>query len=179
MSDLIRFLSLFAAFFAVAGLLIALGVFRGCARSDSESAIAEEIRDIAPVFNMSANQLVRTYLADEEATAAAYNGSVGIVEGPSFLVNESNHLRFYVDKVWAVRCFLSDKQVERVRDLRSSRERFPASSGNETFEIRGIGSGWPIAFTSLPVFALKGKVEGINNKHLTIDIRGCIVQDSS
>ena len=83
MSDLIRFLSLFAAFFAVAGLLIALGVFRGCARSDSESAIAEEIRDIAPVFNMSANQLVRTYLAAEESAAAAYNGQVGIIRGPS------------------------------------------------------------------------------------------------
>ena len=152
-------------------------MFRGCARSDSESAIAEEIRDIAPVFNMSANQLVRTYLADEEA-AAAYNGSVDIVEGPSFLVDESNHLRFYVDKVWAVRCFLSDKQVERVRDLRSSRERFPASSGNETFEIRGISSGWPVAFTSLPVFALKGRVEGVNDRHLTIDLRGCVVQDS-
>ena len=27
-------------------------------------------------------------------------------------------------------------------------------------------------------FALKGKVEDINSRHLTIDLRGCAVQDS-
>ena len=178
MADLVRLLSLAAAFFAIAGLLIVFGVFRGCSRSNSEAAIAEEIKDMIPAFNLTASQLVQTYFADEESAAAAYNGTVGIVEGPSFLVEESNHLRFYVDKVWALRCFLSAKQVERVRDLRSSRDRFPASSGNETFESRGIGSGWPVAFTSLPVYSLKGKVEGINNRHLTIDLRGCTLQDS-
>ena len=121
---------------------------------------------------------MQTHRADEEEAAAAYNDRVGIVEGPSFLVEESNHLRFYVDSVWAVRCFLSDKQMDRVRALRSFRKRVPVSSSYQTFETRGIGSGWPVAFTSFPVFALKGKVEGIDDRHLTIDLRGCIVQDS-
>ena len=171
MADLVRLLSLAVAFFAIAGLLIVFGVFRGCSRSNPEANIAEEIRDIPPSFNVTASQLVRTYRADEESDAAAYNGTVGIVEGPSFLVEESNHLRFYVNKVWALRCFLSAKQVERVRALYDSSDRVPLGG---TYEFR-TGAGWPVAFTSLPVFALKGKVEGINDKLLTIDLRGCIV----
>ena len=171
MSDLVRLLSLAVAFFAIAELLIVFGVFRGCSRSNSEANIAEEIRDIPPSFNVTASQLVRTYRADEESAAAAYNGSVGIVEGPSLLVEQSNYLRFFVDKVWAVRCFLSDEQMDGVRALYNSSDRVPLGS---IYEFR-TGAGWPVAFTSLPVFALKGKVEGINDKFLTIDLRGCIV----
>ena len=151
---------------------------RGCSRSDSEATIAEEIRDVPPAFNLTASQLVQIYLTDEDSAAGAYNNRVGVVEGPSLLVEESNHLRFYVDKVWAVRCLLSDEQMGRVRDLSSSRRRVSAGNGYGNFETRGIGSGWPVAFASLPVFALKGKVEGISDRHLTIDIRGCAVQDS-
>ena len=178
MARLFKLLAIFAAFFVVAGLLIALGAVRSSSRSDAEAAIEEEVRDVPPAFNLTAKQLVKAYKEDEESAAAAYNDRIGIVEGPSFLVEESNYLRFYVDEVWAVRCFLSAEQMDRARALRSSRNRIPAGGVYGTFETRGIGSGWPIAFTSLPVFTLKGKVEGINNRHLTIDLRGCAVHDS-
>ena len=177
MADLVRFLSLGVVFFTIVGLLIASGVARGCSRRDSEAAISMEIRDVPPAFDLTASQLAQAYRANEEASAAAYNAQVGIVEGPSFLVEESNYLRFYVDKVWAVRCFLSEEQMDRISALASSRNRVFPGCGDGTFEARGIGSGWPIAFTPLPVFALKGKVEGVNNKHLTVDLRGCIIQD--
>ena len=178
MAGLIKLLAIFAAFFIVAGLLVALGAVRSGSRSHSEAAIAQEIRDAPPAFNLTAKQLVKAYKEDEGSAAAAYNNRIGIVEGPSLLVEESNHMRFYVDKLWAVRCFLSAEQMDRARALRSSRNRIPAGGVYGTFETRGIGSGWPIAFTSLPVFTLKGKVEGINNRHLTIDLRGCAVHDS-
>ena len=174
MADLVRLLSLAVAFFAIAGLLIVFGVFRGCSRSASEAAIADEIRDVPPAFHMTASELVQTYKDDEESTSATYNGSVGIVEGPALLVEQSNHLRFFVDKVWAVRCFLSDEQLEEVRAWYKSKARIPLGG---SYEFR-TGAGWPVAFSSLPDFALKGKVKGINNKILTIDLRGCTLQDS-
>ncbi len=177
MSDLIRFLSIALAFFAIAGLLIVFGVFDRCSRSASESAIAEQIEDLTPTFNLTASELVQAYRADEESAAAAFDGNVGIVEGPSFLVDESNHLRFFIDEVWAVRCFLSDAEVDRVRTLESSRERVRVGGAYGTSESRGIGSGWPIAFSTLPVFDLKGRVEGVNDRHLTIDLRGCTIHE--
>ncbi len=178
MAGLIKLLAIAVAFFLIAGLLISLGTVRGCSRSASEAAIAGEIRDVPPSFKLSASQLVSSYISDEDSATVTYNQTVGIVEGPSILVEESNHLRFYVDRVWAVRCFLSDEQVNRVRDLRGSRIRVRSGGVYGAFESRGIGSGWPVSFTSLPVYALKGRVEGINNKHLTVDLRGCIVQES-
>ena len=72
-----------------------------------------------------------------------------------------------------MRCFLSDAEVDRVRTLESSRERVRVGGAYGTSESRGIGSGWPIAFSTLPVFALKGRVEGVNDRHLTIDLRRC------
>ena len=174
MADLVRLLSLAVAFSAIAGLLIVFGVFRGCSRSASEAAIADEIRDVPPAFNVTASQLVQTYKTDEESASAAYNGTIGIVQGPALLVEQANHLRFFVNKVWAVRCFLSDEQMGEARTLYNSSDRIPLGG---TYEFR-TGAGWPVAFSSLPVFALKGRVEGINNKILTIDLRGCIVQDS-
>ena len=170
MSDLVRLLSLAAAFFAVAGLLIALGVFRGCARSDSESAIAEEIRDIAPVFNMSANQLVRTYLAAEESAAAAYNGQVGIIRGPSLRFREaSNHFQLSGTDVWTVRCFVSNMEADKVRDQWDSLQ--------STSVIRRVSRGVSVSGSSR-ILVMKGRVEGINNKHLAIDLHGCTLQDS-
>ena len=151
MGDLVRFLSLFAAFLAVAGLLLALGVFRDCSRSASEASIAKEIRDIPPSFNMTANQLVQTYKTDEQSAVATYNGSVGIVKGRAFLVHEFNYLFFDGDASWSVRCFLSDEEMAKLRGPREDYYEF---------------------------YMLKGKVEGVNDKHLTIDLRGCTLHDS-
>ena len=94
MGGLVKLLAIFASFFAVEGLLIALGAVRICSRSDSEADIAEGIRDIPSAFNLSASQLVQTYEAFDEAPGLAYNDRVGLVEGPYFLVEESNHSRF-------------------------------------------------------------------------------------
>ena len=146
MSDLVRFLSLFAAFFIIAGLLIVFGVFDRCSRSASEAAIAEEIKDMIPAFNLTASQLVQTYRADEESAAAAYNGSVGIVEGPSFLVEESNHLRFYRRQgVGPAVLLIRHEQVERVRDL----SQFPRqiscqAAGMKPYESRGPVQDGPL-----------------------------------
>ena len=174
MADLVRFLTLAAAFFAIAGLLIVFGVFDRCSRSASEAAIADEIKDIPPTFNLTASQLVRAYKDDEESAVATYNDRVGIVESPALLVEQSNYLRFFAGKVWAVRCFLSDEHMEKVKAVYDSSDRIPLGG---TYEFR-IGAGWPISFSSLPVLALKGKVEGVNNKILTIDIHGCTLHDS-
>ena len=173
-NDLVRFLSLAAALLVVAGLVIAFSVGRSCFQTASEAAIADEIRHVPPTFNLTASQLVRAYQADEESAVSTYNGTVGIVQGPALLVEQANHLRFFVNKVWAVRCFLSDEQMDEARTLYNSSDRIPLGG---TYEFR-TGAGWPVAFSSLPVFALKGKVEGINNKILTIDLRGCTLQDS-
>ena len=174
MSDLVRFLSLAVAFFAIAVLVIAFGVGRNCSRSASEATIAEEIRVVPPAFEIKATDFVKEYLADEASAVETYNGKVGIIKGPSLLVGQSNYLRFFIDKVWAVRCFLSDEQMDWVRTLYNSSDRVPLGG---TYEFR-TGAGWPVGFSSLPVFVLKGKVEGINNKLLTIDLRGCTLQHS-
>ncbi len=174
MSDLVRFLSLALAFFAVAGLVIAFSFGRSWFQSATEADIAEQIRDVPPAFNVTASQLIRAYQADEESAVSTYNGTIGIVQGPALLVGQSNYLRFFIDKVWAVRCFLSDEQMDWVRTLYNSSDRVPLGG---TYEFR-TGAGWPVGFSSLPVFALTGKVEGINNKLLTIDLRGCTLQHS-
>ena len=80
MSDLVKFLSLALAFFAIAGLLIVFGVFDRCSRSASEAAIAEEIRGVPPTFEIKATDFVKEYLADEAAAVETYNGKVGIIK---------------------------------------------------------------------------------------------------
>ncbi len=172
--DLVRFLSLAAALLAVAALVIAFTMGRNCSRSAFEASIANEIRDVPPAFNMTSAELVQVYRDDEESASATYNGTTGIVQGPALLVEQSNHLRFFVDRVWAVRCFLSDEQLEAVRTLDTSSKKVYLGG---TFEFR-TGAGWPVAFSSLPAFTLKGRVEGVNNKILTVDIRGCTIQSS-
>ena len=172
--DLIRFLSVAAALLIVAGLVIALTVGRNCSRSASQAAIADEIRDIPPTFNLTASQLVRAYKDDEESATATYNGKAGIVESPALLVEQSNYLRFFAGKVWAVRCFLSDEHMEKVKAVYDSSDKVYLG-GDYAFRI---GAGSPTSFSSLPVLALKGKVEGVNNKILTIDIHGCTLHDS-
>ena len=169
MSDLVRFLSLFAAFFIIAGLLIVFGVFDRCSRSASEAAIAEEIRDIPPSFNITASQLVQTYKADEQSVAAAYNGSVGIVGGPTWTNETAGYLKLRTYDIWGVRCFASDEVIDKVNVL--------SRSGNwrEGGVAKMYGSGE--LFDTSPVFAFKGRVEGVNDKRLTIDLRGCTLQD--
>ncbi len=160
MAVLGRFFFLAIAFFAIAGLVIALFVGRNCLRSASEADITEQIWDVPPTFEMKALDFVEAYLADEAAAAAAYNGKVGIVTGiePSDALSRTGRvrtfprgngwIRLHADGLWEVRCFLSDEQQDK---LRSPRE------GSRKSHI------------------LKGKVEGINEKQLTIDLRGCIV----
>ena len=151
MGNLVRFLSLFAAFFAVAGLFLALGVFRDCSRNASEASIANEIRDIPPSFNMTDKQLVQTYKTDEQSAVATYNGSVGIVRGTAFLKPEFNYLYFLGGESWSVRCFVSDEEMAKLRGRQEN---------------------------NYVSHMLKGKVKGVNDRHLTIDLHGCIVQDS-
>ena len=169
MSDLIRFLAIVIAFFAIAGLLIVFGVFDRCSRSASESAIAEEIKDIPPAFEMTAYQLVNAYQSDEEVASAAYDGSVGIVEGPTSIFEEGKYLELYASTVWNVRCFASDEEIDKVNVLRRS------GYGREGVVIRSDRSGGSVG--TRRIFAFKGKVEGVNDRHLTIDLRGCTVHD--
>ena len=167
---LIRLLSLFAVFLALAGLLIVFGVFRGCSRTASEAAIADEIRNLPPAFNLTASELVQAYKADEESAAAAYNGEVGIVEGPTAVYDESGHyLRIYASPVWDVRCFASDEEIDKVNVLRHSGFR-PSGGVAKMYSYGG-------SFGTRPIFAFKGRVQGINEKLLTIDMRGCIVHE--
>ena len=152
MGDLVRFLSLALAFFAVAGLLLALGVFRDCLPQRLRSLHRQrDTRYSTPSFNMTDSQLVQTYKADEQSAVATYNGSVGIVKGRAFLVHEFNYLFFDGDASWSVRCFLSDEEMAKLRGPREDYYEF---------------------------YMLKGKVEGVNDKHLTIDLRGCTLHDS-
>ena len=149
MADLIRFLSILIAFLAIGGLVVGISVAKGCSRSSSEADLAEEIRDVPPVFNMTSHEFVKEYLADEAGSAAAYNGQVGITSGTVIgLSDESNHVRLYGNGTWSVRCFLSDEEMERFR------------------------AEWRTKTTSPN---LTGRVEGVNDKHLTIDLRGCTV----
>ena len=170
MADLVRFLSLAAAFFAIAGLLIVFGVFDRCSRSASEAAIADEIRDVPPAFNLTAFQLVQTYKDDEESASAAYNGKVGIVEGPTSVYDESGHyLRIYASQVWDVRCFASDEEIDKVSELR--RSGFRRSGGVVKMYSYGGFAG------TRPIFAFKGRVAGVNDRHLTIDLHGCTLEE--
>ncbi len=121
MSDLVRFLSIAVAFFAIAGLVIAFGVGRNCSRSASEAAIDEEIKASPPAFKISAIKLVEAYLDDEENAEAIYNGQVGIIESASLgFVDESNHFQFFGNGIWRVRCFASDAEAEKVWAMRNS-----------------------------------------------------------
>ena len=169
MSDLVRFLSLALAFFAVSGLVIALFVGRNCLRSDPESAIAEEIRGVPPAFKISAIKLVEAYLDDEKNAEAIYNGQVGIIEGASLgFVDESNHFQFFGNGIWRVRCFASDAEAEKVWAMRNS--------FRSTNVYQRDRSG--VSVRSAALLLMKGRVEGVNDKHLSIDIRGCTLQDS-
>ena len=170
MSDLIRFLSLGAAFFAIAGLLIALGMFRGCSLSASESDIAMEIRDVPPAFNLADTQLVQIYLDNQEAAEAAYNGQAGIVRGALRGLREgANHLSFERHDVWSVRCFISSAEADNILEQWDSlRQTYVVSRVTKGLSVGGTGK----------TLLMKGRVEGVNNKHLSIDIRGCTLQDS-
>lgn len=159
-SDLFRFFSLALAFLAIAGLVIAFTAGRNCSRSASEADIADEIRDIPPTFELKARDFVEAYLADEEASASTYNGEVGIITGIEATSSigdlrdpprdQSNSVYFFTNGVWFVRCFMSHDEKAAFR--------------------KDHGGG----YFRRP-FSLKGRVEGINNKHLTIDLHGCIV----
>ena len=169
MSDLVRFLSIAVAFFAIAGLVIAFGVGRNCSRSASEAAIAEEIKASPPAFKISAIKLVEAYLDDEENAEAIYNGQVGIIEGASLgFVDESNHFQFFGNGIWRVRCFASDAEAEKVWAMRNS--------FRSTNVYQRDRSG--VSVRSAALLLMKGRVVGVNDKHLSIDIRGCTLQDS-
>ena len=170
MSDLIRFLSLGAAFFAIAGLLIVFGVIRGCSRSNSEAAIAEEIRDVPPAFNLTASQMVQAYLDDEQSAEEIYNGQVGIIRGQSLRFREaSNYFQLSGTDVWTVRCFVSTMEADNILEQWDSlRQTYVVSRVTKGLSVGGTGK----------TLLMKGRVEGVNNKHLSIDIRGCTLQDS-
>ncbi len=169
MSNLIRFLAFAVAFFTIAGLLVVFGVFDRCSRRASEAAIAEEINDISPTFKMSSSELVEAYLEDEEWAKSTYDGQVGIVEAASLgFVDESNHFQFFGNGIWKVRCFVSDAEADKVWSMRNS--------FRTTNVYQRDRSGVTVGSASL--FSMKGRVEGVNDKHLSIDIHGCIVQDS-
>lgn len=174
MAVLGRFFFLAVTFFAITGLLIVFGVFDRCSRSASEAAIAEEIKDIPPTFNVTAGQLVRTYRADEQAVAIAYDGSVGIVEAPTMVHKAANYLKLHAYDVWSVRCFTSDEEIDKVSAL-SRPENRSADSRPTGYVI--IGRGGVSTGQSRPIFAFKGKIEGVNDKHLSVDMRGCTLQD--
>ena len=118
---------------------------------------------------------MRTYKANEEAVAAAYNGSVGIVEGPTGVNEAANYLNLHAYDVWAVRCFSSDEEIDKVNVLRKPQNR---SSDKRRTGYVITGHGGVSVGRSLPIFAFKGRVEGVNDKRLTIDLRGCTVQDT-
>ena len=176
MAGLIKLLAIFAVFFIVAGLLVALGAVRSSSRSDAEAATAEEIRDVPPALNVTPSQLVRTYQASEAAASTAYNGLVIIVEGPTG-ANQSNYLKLHAYEVWAVRCFASDEEIDKVRVL-SKPENRSLDNRRMGFVITDAGGGMSVGH-KIPIFAFKGKIEGVNDKHLTIDLRGCTLQDST
>ena len=167
MTDLVRFFALAAAFFAIAGLLIIFGVFDRCSRSDSEAAIANEIRDVPPTFNLADNQLVQAYLDDEESAVETLNGQVGIVRGTSRGIR-TNYFRFGGNGVWRVRCFVSDKEADRVEDQWDSLRR--------AYVVQRVSQGMSVGGSGR-ILVFKGRVEGVNDKHLTIDLHGCTLQD--
>ena len=175
MAGLIKLLAIFAAFFVVAGLLVVLGAVRSSSHNDAEAAIAEEIRDVPPAMNVTASQLVRTYQANEDAVSAAYNGLVIIVEGPTSSNKSSNYLDLHTYEVWGMRCFASDEEIDKVILLSRPENR---SSDNRRTGHVFKGSGGTGVSGSRPIFAFKGKIEGVNDKYLTIDLRGCAVHDS-
>ena len=172
MADLVRFLSLLAAFAAIAGLLIVFGVFRSCSRSASEAEIAEEIMSIPPAFNLTASQLVQAYLDDEESAEATYNGQVGIVRGAYLgLWKASDHFNLFGNDVWTVRCFTSNAETDRVRD------RWDSLKQTYVFERGWSGRSKSVGGPSR-ILVMKGRVDGINNKFLSVDLRGCTFYDS-
>ena len=170
MSNLSGFFYLVAAIFAIAALLIVFSVFNRCSRSASEAAIADEIKASSPTFKMSAIELVQAYLDDEAYAEATYNGQVGIIEAASLgFVDESNHFHFFGNGIWKVRCFASVAEADKVRDMRNS---FRTTIVNQRDR-----SGGSVGDAAL--LLMKGRVEGVNDKHLSIDVRGCTLQDSS
>lgn len=162
MADLVRFLSLALAFFAVAGLVIAFTVGRNCVRGDSEASIAEEIRDVPPAFEMKAREFLEAYLADEDAAASIYDGKVGIITGIEATSSmgdmrdpprdQSNSVYFFTNGLWFVHCGMSVEEKSKFRERQRTRYS--------------------------PLFSLKGRVEGVNDRHLTIDLRGCTVHET-
>ncbi len=156
MGDLVRFLSLFAAFVLIAGLVIAFTAGRNCLRTTSEADLAKEVTAASPQFRINATSLLDEYLADEEAAAAKYNGKVGIVIG------------------------IATDRISYSRPLQQSRlHEWANLYANETWSVRcfwaiDVDTVVPSRYTA-PKFVLKGKVEGLNNQRLTIDIHGCYV----
>lgn len=158
MSNLIRLLSLALAFF-----VIAFTVGRNCISGDSEAAIAQEIKEVPPAFELKARDFLEAYLADEQAAASIYNGKVGIITGIEATSSigdlrdpprdQSNSVYFFTNGVWFVRCLMSQEEKAKFR--------------------KDHGTGY-----FRPLFSLKGRVQGVNNKHLTIDLRGCTLQGS-
>lgn len=167
MAVLGRFFFLALAFFAISGLVIAVTLGRSCLWGDPEAAITEEIKDMPPVFNLTDTQLIQAYLDDEESAVETFNGQIGIVRGTSRGIR-TNYFRFGGNGVWRVRCFVSNAEADRVEDQWESLRR-----AHVVVRVtRGLSVGG-----SGRILVFKGRVEGVNDKHLTIDLRGCTLQD--
>lgn len=158
MSDLVRFISLFVAFILIVGIIFAFTAGRNCLRNANEDNVAREVMDATPAFQFNAPTLMNEYLADEDAASAKLDGKVGIVSGSAILRGDLIYLHYSPDgnwinlstnTSWAIRCFLTSDSPSRPAHYR------------------------------LANYVLKGRIEGINAKRLSLDIRGCIILEQS
>ena len=152
----IRILVVFVVILAISGLVAGINYVRGCTSANFEANLTREVKATPPSFSISAPAIVKEYLENESAAAAKYAGEVGIVTGtvPDStevrpLLNSGDHewINLEANKPWVVRCFLSDEETGNLYELFRQR-----------------------------THSFKGKVDGINNRRFTIDIRGCISQ---
>jgi len=150
MPGILKFVSVLLVMGALAGLLIGIGAIRSCARSNAEADIAQEIEDVAPAFTISARDFVAEYKSDEDRAQQVYGDQVVVVNGLlGGLFEESNIVSFDALDVWSVRCHFSDAELPKIREQARSR-----------------------------VLNLKGRVVGVDNKRLAIELRGCTVYDT-
>ena len=161
MSNRVRFLAL--AFFAVAILVIALGVSRNCFRASYETYLVKEIGGAPPTFQVSAQDLVNEYLEDETAATAKYNGKVGVVTGKARRqfgmqnAPELDVIHLYASGTWIVRCFLAPEEELNINEH--------------------LGRLRSLRISETVTYGLIGKVEGFNGRRLALDIRDCALHD--
>lgn len=117
-----------------------------------EGVVAEEIKNVTPDYTLTAGQLFSAYEADEEGAEIAYKGKAVLLSGNMRgLVRDYGpvpYMAFEVDPVWKVKCFLSDEEVARVDPFRRGQQ-----------------------------IHMKGKVGGLDDRFLSLDVHGCTVQD--